>query len=131
MAAPVQTPNVTVNGVTTPQPNDSNGVVNYSSGGITTDSSTAAALTISVGFVPRRVRVLQLTGTGAGTEFELLDQMAATQALKTILAGTRTIDTTSAIVINTDTNNGANGRSFTLSAGVMVVSSTFVWEAWA
>jgi hypothetical protein len=131
MAAPVQTPSVTVNGVTSPQPNDSNGIVNYSSGGFTTDASTAAALTIAVGFVPRKVRVLQLTGSLAGTEYELMDQMAATQTLKTILAGTRTIDPNSAIVINNDSGNNSNGRSFTLSATVMQVSSTFVWEAWA
>lgn len=130
MAAPVQTPSVTVNGVTSPQPNDSNGIVNYSSGGITTDASAAAALTIAVGFVPRRVRVVQLTGTGAPIEWEYMDQMAAGQTLKSI-SNLMSVDTASAIVVNGDSGNSSAGRSFTLSATVMAVSSTFVWEAWA
>lgn len=103
-----------------PQPNNSDGVVNYSSGGFTTDSGTAAAFTFNVGFTPRKVRVVNITDM---TQYELLDQLPATDTLKTVTAGTFTLDSGSAIV--------TVDRGFTLSAGVMLASKTFVWEAWA
>lgn len=124
-----QTPSVTVNGVVSPQPNDSNGVINYASGGFSTDTGTAAALTIAVGFTPRKVKLFDLT---ALIEYDVYDQMAANNCLVSA-ATTVTLDTTGKLVVNSDTNNGANGRSFTIAATVFTTGTAknFVWEAWA
>lgn len=103
------------------QPNNSDGVINFSSGGFATDSGTAAAFTINVGFTPRKFRIVNITDL---LVYEQLDQMAAADTLLTTgSTGAITLDTSSLVTIG--------DRTVTLAAGVMVASKTFVWEAWA
>lgn len=130
------TPSYTLNGAVVSQPNDSNGVVNYASGGFTTDTGTPVAVTIPVGFKARKVRVINITSSATLTEWEYADQMPATTTVKRVgSTGVTTVDTGSAIVINDDSGNLGNGRSFTLSATLMTttgtIAGTYVWEAFA
>lgn len=104
--------------------NDSAGMANYASGGLTTDAATAAAYVLNLGFTPRKFRIINITDM---TQYEWRDQMPAADSLKTVTAGTFTLDTTGAITIG----SGLTDRTVTLSAGVMVASKSFVWEAFA
>jgi hypothetical protein len=81
------------------------GIVNCSTASWTGD---AAAQTITLGFVPTYVLIVNETDV---IRWEKIDPMAAANCLKTVTAGTLTLDATSAIVINTD-------GTLTLSAGL-------------
>jgi hypothetical protein len=111
-------------------PNDSNGVVNYASGYIETDSGTAVGIVVPIGFHPRKIKVVNLTTL---TIYELLDFMqtiTANSTLKTIgSTGVTTLDTTGLITIGTDA--AGTERTFTLAATLAVASSNFVFEATA
>ena len=72
------------------------GVVNVASGAFTSDNTDT---TVSLGFVPRWVKVVNSTDT---IVWEKLEGMAAVNSVKTVAAGTTTIDTGSAIIINAD-----------------------------
>lgn len=85
----------------------SDGVVNSVTGSLTGD---AAANTITCGFVPTHVIVIDETDA---IRWEKIDPMVAANCLKTVTAGTTTVDTGSAIVINTD---GTVTLSATLAA---------------
>ena len=84
------------------------------------DAATPDAMTITVGFYPRYIRVINLTDR---IEYEWIKGMAATQTLKTVAAGTRTLDTNSEITI------GADGRSFTLLKASTVQNKQYHWIA--
>jgi len=109
-------------------PNNSAGIVNYSSGGFSTDAGTAVAFSLSIGFKPRKFRLINLTGGGNGPiEYEWLDQMAAANSLTKTPGATNTFtvaQNTSSLITVTD-------GGVTLAAGVMAASSAFVWEAFA
>lgn len=94
------------------------GITNSVSGTIVS-SGTAAAATISLGFVPQHVKVIDITGVIVWEKFA---DMAADATVKTVTAGTTTIDTGSAIVINAD-------GSITLSSGLCGNNKTIVWQA--
>jgi len=94
------------------------GIPNSVSGTIVSSGSAAAA-TISLGFVPARVKIIDISGVIVWEKFA---DMAATDTVKTVTAGTTTIDTTSAIVINSD-------GSITLSSGLCGTGKTLVWNA--
>lgn len=94
------------------------GIVNTISGTITSSGSAAAA-TISLGFVPRKVKVIDITGV---IIWEKLADMAASNTIKTVTAGTTTVDTGSAIVINSD-------GTITLSSTLCGTGKTIVWTA--
>src|SRR3954471_471864 len=81
------------------------GVVNSCTFSLTGD---AAANTITLGFVPTHVVVFNETDV---IRWEKIDPMAAANCIKVVAAGTMTLDTGSAIVINTD-------GTLTLSAGL-------------
>lgn len=81
------------------------GIVNSQTASWTGDG---AAQTITLGFVPLHVIVINETDV---IRWEKIDPMAAANCLKTIAAGTMTLDATSAIVINSD-------GTLTLSAGL-------------
>lgn len=122
---------MTVTAIPQPQPNDAGGIINYASGGLSTDASAAAAYTINLGFTPRKFKIIDTTTAGAPIQYEQIDQMPAANTLKTVggAAGVPaiTIDTTGLITIA----QGNSDRTVTLAAGIMVASHTFVWEAWA
>jgi hypothetical protein len=96
------------------------GVTNYAVGKIVTSSATAAAATISLGFTPRYVRVVNLTDRITDEWYE---GMASASSLHAVAAGTLTLETTNGIAVS--------GPSFTLTATTLVASKTFYWEAMA
>ena len=72
------------------------GIVNSASASWTGDGS---AQTVTLGFVPLYVLMINETDV---IRWEKIDPMAAANCLKTVTAGTTTLDTGSAIVINSD-----------------------------
>jgi hypothetical protein len=81
------------------------GIVNSYTASWTGDG---AAQTINLGFVPTHVIIVNETDV---IRWEKIDPMAAANCLKTVTAGTLTLDATSAIVVNSD-------GTLTLSAGL-------------
>lgn len=96
---------------------NSMGVVNFASGVITGAGATAE---VDLGFKPRHIKVVDSTNV---IVWEKLEGMAAADSVKTVTAGTTTIDTGSAITINTD--------GFTLSATAAASSAALAWVAYA
>lgn len=97
---------------------NSNGVVNYARGAVTTDAGAAAATTFTLGFVPRTVRFHNATDRISDEWFE---GMAAASSLHTVAAGTRTLELTNGITVA--------GSSFTVTAVTIPASKVFYWEA--
>lgn len=106
---------------------DSAGVVNHSSGKLDSDAS-ALALTLSLGFVPRYFKLVNLTDR---ITYEWYSGMALTggAALKTIATGVRTLETAEGPVFG----NVAAGTAdqVTLSTTLLPASKSFAWEALA
>lgn len=105
--------------VTTNTQSNTEGIANVASGQLVTDSGTAAALTITVGFVPRYIRFINLTDRITD---EWVEGMAAASSLHAVAAGTLTLETSHGI-----TNNGDG--TFTVDATTMVASKSFYWIA--
>lgn len=99
---------------------NSNGVINCAFGKIVTSSATAAAATITLGFAPRKVRIINHTDRIVD---EWLEGMASAESLHTVAAGAQTLETTNGIAVS--------GNTFTLTATTLVASKTFYWEAYA
>lgn len=97
---------------------NSTGVHNFASGKIVSDAGAAAALTITLGFVPRVVRFHNLTDRISD---EWYTGMASASSLHSVAVGTRTLETANGIAVS--------GNTFTLTATTMVASKTFYWEA--
>lgn len=85
----------------------------------TTDAATAAAATFTFGFVPRVVRVHNVTDRISQEWFE---GMAAASALNTDAAGARTLITSNGVTVGSD-------GTVTLPAAIMVASKVFAIEA--
>ena len=66
----------------------SGGVANYATGYVVTDSGTAADTTFTIGFVPRKVRFVNLTDRITD---EWYTGMAAYSSLHAVAAGTQTL----------------------------------------
>lgn len=94
------------------------GVANHSTGYITTDGGAAAVTQITCGFNPRLVRFHNLTDR---ISTEWIEGMAASSALVTVAAGTRTLDLVNGITVG---NNG-----FSVTAATILASKAFAWEA--
>lgn len=94
------------------------GVVNFASGSFTSDNT---ATTITLGFKPRWVKVINSTDV---IVWEKIEGMAAANSVKTVTAGTTTVDTGSAILINTD-------GTVTLSQTAVGNSKAISWVALA
>jgi hypothetical protein len=77
-------------------------------GYFTTDGNPVA---IPLGFVPQSVEVVDVTDV---TKWTWMRGMPATDALKEVTGGAMTVDTTSAVVVTTNTANGT--ATVTLSA---------------
>lgn len=98
---------------------------NYASG-IRTGTRTAADFTITLGFTPRYIRVVNLTDRIQAEHFvdENLDAAANAKSLVTVAAGTRTY---AAAGIST------SFRSFTVDVSVADLETDnddCFWEAW-
>lgn len=103
-------------------------VVNHATGQVTVDSSTAAALTITCGFKPRLIRWINVTSTAALVKDEWYDGMAANNSIHTVgSTGVVTLSTTLGPSVGSAATN--NDGTFTMPAGSVPASSTFVWEA--
>jgi hypothetical protein len=72
------------------------GIVNMVTGSFTSDN---AAQTLTLGFVPAEVEVINETDV---ILWYKIDPMVAANCIKQVAAGTTTLDTGSAIVINND-----------------------------
>lgn len=96
----------------------SGGVINTTSGSFTSDG---AAQVITLGFKPAWVKVINETDV---IVWEVFGSSSATKVLKTVAAGTTTVDTGSAIVINTD-------GTITLSATAVGTSKVITFAAFA
>ena len=93
------------------------GVPNFASGSITSDNT---AITVNLGFVPRWVKVVNTTDV---IVWEKIEGMSATHSIKTVTAGTTTIDTGSAILINTAaTTKGTITISATAAGNAKAIS---------
>lgn len=105
---------------------ESGGVVNFASGSMT-NASSAVAVTINLGFVPRYVKVFNETDI---LIWERSEGMAATHTyLITGSTGAVTVTTASDIVFDTDTGLNKPGKSFTLSATLAAASKVMQWVA--
>lgn len=100
---------------------NTNGIANHATGSFT---GTGAAVEANIGFVPRVVRVHNITDRISD---EKLPGMGATETLRTVAAGTRTLDTGSQIVISDPEEDGFRG--FTVAATAAVDTKTICWEA--
>lgn len=101
---------------------NSMGVVNIATGSSTGDGT---ALDVTLGFIPRHVRVFNLTDVILWEKFEA---MPASNSVKQVTAGTTTLDTTSAIVIKgAATADGYAG--FQMSAGANANAKVLHWVA--
>lgn len=106
---------------------DSAGVVNHTTGYMV-QNAVADPVTLSLGFVPRYFKLVNLTDR---ITYEWYSGMATTggAALKTIATGVRTLETTEGPTFGTAALGTAD--AVTLSATLMVASKTFAWEALA
>lgn len=74
----------------------SNGVINFQAGSFTSDNTDT---TLELGFVPRWIKVVNTTDV---IVWEKIEGMPAVNSIKTVTAGTTTMDAGSAIIINDD-----------------------------
>lgn len=105
--------------LTTNTRTQSGGIANYATGYVVTDSGTAADTTFTVGFVPRKVRFVNLTDRITDDWYV---GMAAFSSLHTVAVGTVTLETTNGISVGTD-------GTFTVKAASIPASKTLAWEA--
>lgn len=83
-------------------------------------AATPEAMTITLGFNPRYVRVTNLT---TRVQHEWMDGMAATHTLKIAANGDATDDTNSAIVINTSNTQTPNADDLSVVSGAAYQST--------
>lgn len=91
------------------------GIVNFASGSFTSDNN---ATVVTLGFIPRRVEVVNSTDTIVWTK---IAGMAAANCVK-VTSTTESIETSSDILINTD-------GTITLSATLVGNSKAIAWNA--
>ena len=90
------------------------GIVNHAVIRVVEDATAAVIETFTVGFQPRYIAIHNLTDR---ISHEWFQGMADLSALKTVAAGTRTLDTTEGPTVS-------NG-SFTVPAATMIASKVF------
>ena len=105
--------------ITATQAKNSASVIQLTVGSYIT-SSTAAAFTITTGYKPLWVRVVNET---SGDMYEWYNGMAAAEAVKTVAAGTRSLITTLGITQN------SNGFTVGLDTDVNVINEQLSWMA--
>lgn len=92
------------------------GVVNFASGSFTSDNSITV---VTLGFTPRWIKVVNTTDV---IVWEKIEGMPAANSVKTVTAGTTTMDAGSAITINTD-------GTISLSAAAVGNAKAISWVA--
>ena len=100
-------------------------VVSIATGKFTSDGTT---ITINSGFSPRWIRVVNTTDV---IIWEWNEGLAATNTIKTVTAGTTTIDTGSAIVVPVDPGHAtaAGSNTFTISSTAAGTAKAISWIA--
>lgn len=96
---------------------NSMGITNIATGSFT---GAGAQVEVDVGFKPRYIKIVDETNV---ITWEKVEGMAAANSVKTVTAGTTTVDTGSAILIDSDENG------FTVSATLAANAATIVWMA--
>lgn len=96
---------------------NSGGIANFATGQV--DPTDNGIITVTLGFKPRHVRVVNEDLVVVWEKFE---GMADAAAIKTVTAGTTTYDANSGIVLG---NNG-----FTISAAAAGDGDNVLWAAW-
>lgn len=100
-----------------------NGITNMACGSFTGDGT---ATSVTLGFVPRRVHLINATDR---IQQIWQEGLAATQTINIIADGTATLNTGSLIVAkgaaDTDSYQG-----FLVAAGAAVDTKAYVWTAW-
>lgn len=86
------------------------------------DTGTAAAFTITTGFKPRYVKVVNLGATGLAT-LEWFEGMADASALLEITDGTKSVDTTTGITVSD------SGFTVGLNTDVNITNEQLSWMA--
>lgn len=94
---------------------NANGIANRAIGKATGDGT---ALSVTLGFKPMKVEVINLTDT---TTFEKIDGMPDNTTIKCVAAGTVTTDTSSAITLVE--------KGFIVSAAANAAGKALVWFA--
>lgn len=92
------------------------GIVNFASGSFTSDNSITV---VTLGFTPRWIKVVNTTDV---IVWEKIEGMPAANSIKTVTAGTTTMDAGGAITIN------ANG-TISLSAAAVGSAKAISWVA--
>jgi len=85
-------------------------------------AATAAAFTITTGFKPRYVKVVNLGATGLAS-MEWFEGMDDASALLIVTDGTTTVDTTTGITVS------ANGFTVGLNTDVNIINEQLSWIA--
>lgn len=99
---------------------NSEDIVNLVTGKLTSDAGAAAAFTISVGFTPRHVKLVNITDVLID---EWHDGMAANTALHQV-GSTGVVTSATGITVNLPANDGS-GNSVTFGSGLMLASKTY------
>jgi hypothetical protein len=92
------------------------GIVNFASGSFTSDNTDTI---VALGFTPRWVKVVNTTDV---IVWEKIAGMPAVNSVKTVTAGTTTMDAGSAIIFNSD-------RTMTLEAATVGNAKAISWVA--
>lgn len=112
-------------------------VVQFASGSYKDDAASPALAVITLAFRPRYIRVVNETSR---VEFEWFEGMATNNALKTVAAGTRTLDTGGGIFPNTVTSVQSNADNpaevtqyyaFSIAAAQIAQNDQLRWQAMA
>lgn len=93
-------------------------VINKAQGRYLDSAATPAAATLTVGFLPREVKWINLTDR---ITYEWYEGMAADTTIKTIANGTRTLEVTDGITV------AASG--VTIDADIILQNKQYTWVA--
>lgn len=99
-------------------------ISNMAVGRVTTDAGAAADTVFTCGFAPRYIKFVDNTNR---IMLEWFEGMAANTAIRTVAAGTRTLDVSAGITPGTAAL-GTLGQ-FTVKAADIPVSAAFSWVA--
>ena len=83
------------------------------------DAATPALVTLYPGFKPRKVKVINLTDR---IQYEWFEGMTQGDYLKTVAAGTRTLETDDVVVVEVD---DGDRTSITLAASIVVKNKKY------
>lgn len=103
---------------------NSRGIHNRAQGVVVTDGGAAADTTFTCGFAPRYIAFHNATDR---ISLEWFDGMASNSAIRTVAAGTRTLDVSSGITPGTAAAGTAG--QFTIKAADIPASKSCYWVA--